>query len=155
MKSINLYGVRTNNLKNISCQFPMRQFTVLTGVSGSGKSSLAFDTLYAEGQRRFLESMSTYVRMFLNEMPKPPIDRIENCLPAIALRQQSSFDHPRSTILTVTELLVHVAQLFANMGELTCTKCGGEVGRDTDIEIGRRLSKFGHRLKLVIYAEIS
>ncbi len=155
MKSINLYGVRTNNLKNISCQFPMRKFTVLTGVSGSGKSSLAFDTLYAEGQRRFLESMSTYVRMFLNEMPKPPIDRIENCLPAIALRQQSSFDHPRSTILTVTELLVHAAQLFANMGELRCTKCGGEVGRDTDIEIGRRLAAFGHRLKLVIYAEIS
>ncbi len=151
---IGLYGVRTNNLKNISCQIPLRSFTVLTGVSGSGKSSLAFDTLYAEGQRRFLESMSTYARMFLDEMPKPPIDKVENCLPSIALRQQSSFDHPRSTIATVTELLVHLAQLFANMGTQHCPHCGGLVGRDSDIEIGRRLSEFGHKLKLVIYAEV-
>ena len=76
--SIDLYGVRTNNLKNLDCHIPLRQMTVLTGVSGSGKSSLAFDTLYAEGQRRFLESMSAYVRMFLNEMPKPPVDRVEH-----------------------------------------------------------------------------
>ena len=101
-ESISLTGVRTNNLKNLSCHIPMRSLTVLTGVSGSGKSSLAFDSLYAEGQRRFLESMSTYVRMFLDEMPKPPIDHVENCLPSIALRQQSSFDHPRSTLATVT-----------------------------------------------------
>ena len=154
MRSIKLSGVRTNNLKNVTCSIPMRALTVLTGVSGSGKSSLAFDTLYAEGQRRFLESMSTYVRMFLDEMPKPPIDKIENCLPAIALRQQSSFDHPRSTIATVTELLVHIAQLFAHIGALKCPACGGEVGRDTDLEIGRRLAAYGEKLKLVIWAEI-
>ncbi|MBQ9817971.1 MAG: excinuclease ABC subunit UvrA [Proteobacteria bacterium] len=153
-KSINLFGVKTNNLKNITCRIPMRELTVLTGVSGSGKSSLAFDTLYAEGQRRFLESMSTYVRMFLDEMPKPPIERIENCLPAIALRQQSSFDHPRSTIATVTELLVHIAQLFANAASLHCVHCGGEVGRDTDTEIDRRLAEFGRKLKIVVYAEV-
>lgn len=153
-KSINLYGVRTNNLKNITCRIPMRKMTVLTGVSGSGKSSLAFDTLYAEGQRRFLESMSTYVRMFLDEMPKPPIDRIEDCLPAIALRQQSSFDHPRSTIATVTELLVHIAQLFANMGTLHCPVCGAIVGVDTDKVIEARLREYGRKLKIVIYAEV-
>ena len=152
---IGLYGVRTNNLKNIDCQIPMRQMTVLTGVSGSGKSSLAFDTLYAEGQRRFLESMSTYARMFLDEMPKPPLDRVENCLPAIALRQQSSFDHPRSTIATVTELLVYLAQFFTHMAVQHCPKCGGLVGRDTDLVIGERLASFEHKLKLVVYAEIT
>ena len=133
----------------------MRQMTVLTGVSGSGKSSLAFDTLYAEGQRRFLESMSTYARMFLDEMPKPPLDRVENCLPAIALRQQSSFDHPRSTLATVTELLVYLAQFFTHMATQHCPKCGGIVGRDTDLVIGERLSAFGRKLKLVVYAEIT
>ena len=153
--SINLYGVRTNNLHNISVRIPMRKLTVLTGVSGSGKSSLAFDTLYAEGQRRFLESMSAYVRMFLDEMPKPPVDKVENCLPAIALRQQSSFDHARSTIGTVTELQVHLAQLFANAAELNCPVCGGRVGRDTDAEIERRLRAFDRKLKLIVYAELT
>lgn len=152
--TIDLKGVRTNNLKNISVRIPMRKLTVLTGVSGSGKSSLAFDTLYAEGQRRFLESMSTYVRMFLDEMPKPPVDKIENCLPAIALRQQSSFDHPRSTISTVTELLVHLAQLYANMAEFRCPACGGLVGKDTDAEIEQKLRAFDRRFKLILYVEL-
>ena len=149
--SIDLYGVRTNNLKNLDCHIPLRQMTVLTGVSGSGKSSLAFDTLYAEGQRRFLESMSAYVRMFLNEMPKPPVDRVEHCLPAIALRQQSSFDHARSTVATVTETLTHVAQFFANMGEQRCVACGGAVGCDTPRVIAQRLDAYGVRLKIVVY----
>ena len=153
-KRIGLYGVKTNNLKNISCEIPMRSLTVLTGVSGSGKSSLAFDTLYAEGQRRFLESMSTYVRMYLDEMPKPPVERVEHCLPAIALRQQSSFNHPRSNVATVSELLVHMAQLFANMGKMTCIRCGGEVLRDTESEICRRLKEFGERIRLVVYVGI-
>ena len=154
-QNIGLYGVRTNNLKNISCEIPMRALTVLTGVSGSGKSSLAFDTLFAEGQRRFLESMSTYVRMFLDEMPKPPVDKVTNCLPAVALRQQSSLNHPRSTVATVTELMVHAAQLFANAGKVTCLKCGGDVRRDTDGEILRRLAEFGHRLKMVLYVTLA
>ena len=155
MPSIGLYGVRTNNLKNFDCHIPIRQMTVLTGVSGSGKSSLAFDTLYAEGQRRFLESMSAYVRMFLNEMPKPPVDRVDRCLPAIALRQQSSFDHPRSTVATVTETLLHIAQLFANMGEQRCIFCGGPVAGDTPGEIARRLQSFGARLKIAIYVTLT
>ncbi len=133
----------------------MRALTVLTGVSGSGKSSLAFDTLFAEGQRRFLESMSTYVRMFLDEMPKPPVDKVTNCLPAVALRQQSSLNHPRSTVATVTELLVHAAQIFANAGKVTCLRCGGEVRRDTDGEIVKQLASFGHRLRMVLYATIA
>lgn len=151
---IELYGVRTNNLKNLTCKIPMHAITVVTGVSGSGKSSLAFDTLYAEGQRRFLESMSTYVRMFLDEMPKPPVDRTENCLPAIALRQQSSFDHPRSTVCTVTELLLFITQLFAHMGEHRCHICGHPIARDTNDEIRRRLDAFGEKIKAVIYVEM-
>lgn len=153
--SIDLYGVRTNNLKNFDCHIPLRQMTVLTGVSGSGKSSLAFDTLYAEGQRRFLESMSAYIRMFLNEMPKPPVDRVEHCLPAIALRQQSSFDHARSTVATVTETLTHMAQFFANMGEQRCIHCGGEVGCDTPRGIAQRLDAYGVRLKIVVYVVLA
>lgn len=154
IQTIDLYGVRTNNLKNFTCHIPMNRMTILTGVSGSGKSSLAFDTLYAEGQRRFLESMSAYVRMFLHEMPKPPVDRVEHCLPAIALRQQSSFDHPRSTVCTVTEMLLHIAQLYSVFGEQKCIKCGNRVASDTPAEIARRLNAFGRRLKIVLYAEV-
>ena len=152
--AIELYGVKTNNLKNVSCKIPMNKLTVLTGVSGSGKSSLAFDTLYAEGQRRFFEAMSTYSRMFLNEMPKPPIDRIENCLPAIALRQQSSYNHPRSSVASVSELLFYLAQLYANAGTLYCPACGGLVAKDDEETIRQTLLNLGEKLKIVLYATV-
>ncbi len=154
LDAIELFGVKTNNLKNIDCRIPLNQFTVLTGVSGSGKSSLAFDTLYAEGQRRFFEAMSTYSRMFLDEMPKPPIDRIENCLPALALRQQSSYSHPRSNVATVSEILFYLSQIFANAGELTCLSCGGKVGVDDEKVIHERLAALGDRLKIILYAKV-
>lgn len=153
--AIALYGVKTNNLKNISCQIPLNQFTVLTGVSGSGKSSLAFDTLYAEGQRRFFEAMSTYSRMFLDEMPKPPVDRVENCLPALALRQQSAYNHPRSNVASVSELLFYLAQIYANAGELTCPNCGGRVAKDDETVINQRLAQIGERLRIVLYVHVT
>lgn len=153
--AIVLRGVKTNNLQDITCSIPQRAITVLTGVSGSGKSSLAFDTLYAEGQRRFLESMSTYVRMFLSEMPKPPMDSIENCLPAIALRQQSSFEHPRSNVSSVSELWVYVAQLFANAANFSCPACGGVVESDNNKHIVERLEAYGRKLRIVLHAKLN
>ena len=154
MDSIQLYGVKTNNLQNLSCQIPLNAMTVLTGVSGSGKSSLAFDTLFAEGQRRYFEAMSTYMRLFLDEMPKPPIERIENCLPAIALRQQSSYNDPRSTVASTSEIAFYLAQIYANAGILHCPLCGGRVSRDTESVIHERLTGCGEKLRIILYVEI-
>ncbi len=154
MDHIKLFGVKTNNLQNISCQIPMNAITVLTGVSGSGKSSLAFDTLFAEGQRRYFEAMSTYMRLFLDEMPKPPIERIENCLPAIALRQQSSYNNPRSTVASTSELSFYLAQVFANAGTLHCPKCGGLVSTDNESVIHERLAQLNQKLRIILYVEV-
>ena len=154
MDRIKLYGVKTNNLQNISCEIPMNAMTVLTGVSGSGKSSLAFDTLFAEGQRRYFEAMSTYMRLFLDEMPKPPIERIENCLPAIALRQQSSYNDPRSSVASTSEIAFYLAQIFANAGTLHCPKCGGLVTRDHETIIHQRLNARGEKLRIILYVEV-
>ena len=153
-KNIELYGVETNNLKNIDALFPHRQMTILTGVSGSGKSSLAFDTLYAEGQRRFLESMSTYTRQFLNQMPKPPIRRLENILPAIALRQQSNFAHVRSTVASVSEVLDFIGLFYTNNGEQRCVNCGDIVQTDNILSISKALDESGNgKLRLMVLAE--
>src|SRR4051812_4969257 len=104
-RTIRLQGVRQNNLKNVSVEFPARQLSVVTGLSGSGKSSLVFDTLYAEGQRRYVESLSTYTRQFLEKMPKPDLDSIENIPPAIALEQKNHVLNSRSTVGTQTEVV--------------------------------------------------
>src|SRR5687767_7877546 len=103
-KYMHLRGARMNNLKNINVDIPLKQFTIITGVSGSGKSSLAFDTLYAEGQRRYVESLSTYTRQFLEKMPKPDIDFLDNISPAIALEQKNTINNSRSTVATMCEL---------------------------------------------------
>ncbi len=134
---IRLIGVRQNNLKNISVEFPARKLTVITGLSGSGKSSLAFDTLYAEGQRRYIESLSTYTRQFLEKMPKPDLDRVENIPPAIALEQKNSVMGSRSTIGTQTEVSDYLRVLFARAGRVYCPNCKTEVkpsNSDTIIE---------------------
>src|SRR3981081_3444387 len=107
-RTISIRGARTHNLKNVSVDIPHRQLTVLTGPSGSGKSSLAFDTLYAEGQRRFVESMSTYVRQFLERIDRPDVDEIEGILPAISIEQKNSVKNARSTVATATELADHI-----------------------------------------------
>jgi excinuclease ABC subunit A len=124
---IRLQGVRQNNLKNISVELPARQLSVVTGLSGSGKSSLAFDTLYAEGQRRYVESLSTYTRQFLEKMPKPDVDLVENIPPAIALEQKNHIVNSRSTVGTQTEVVDYLRLLFAKVGETRCVDCGNAV----------------------------
>ena len=123
-RTIAIRGARTHNLKNISVEIPQRQLTVLTGPSGSGKSSLAFNTLYAEGQRRFVESMSTYVRQFLERIDRPDVDEIEGILPAIAIEQKNSVKNARSTVATATELADHIRLFMTYCGETWCPDCG-------------------------------
>ena len=123
-KNITVIGASEHNLKNINVTIPRNTFTVITGLSGSGKSSLAFDTLYAEGQRRYVESLSAYARQFLEQMPKPHVDHIEGLSPAIAIEQKSVSKNPRSTVATVTELYDYLRLLFANLGTPHCPRCG-------------------------------
>ena len=128
-RPIRLTGVRQNNLKSITVEFPSRQISVVTGLSGSGKSSLVFDTLYAEGQRRYVESLSTYTRQFLEKMPKPEVDRVENIPPAIALEQKNHIVNSRSTVGTQTELVDYLRILFSKVGRTYCVDCDSEVKR--------------------------
>ena len=128
---IEIRGARVNNLKNISVKIPHGALTVITGLSGSGKSSLAFDTLYAEGQRRYVESMSAYARQFLERIPKPDVESINGICPAIAIKQKNSGRNPRSTVGTVTEIQDFLRLLFARIGEVRCRKCGQTVKKDS------------------------
>lgn len=128
-RSIRLLRVRQNNLKNITVEFPARKLSVVTGLSGSGKSSLVFDTLYAEGQRRYVESLSTYTRQFLEKMPKPDLDGIQNIPPAIALEQKNHVVNSRSTVGTQTEIVDYLRVLFAKAGRTSCMVCGSPVRR--------------------------
>jgi len=129
--SIILRGVRVHNLKNINLDIPLNKLILVTGVSGSGKSSLAFDTLYAEGQRRYIESLSSYARQFLERMAKPEADFIEGITPAIAIQQKAATKNPRSTVATVTEIYDFLRVLFARIGIVHCLRCGQPVQRDT------------------------
>jgi excinuclease ABC subunit A len=134
-RAIRLNRVRQNNLKNVSVEFPAKQISVVTGLSGSGKSSLVFDTLYAEGQRRYVESLSTYTRQFLEKMPKPDLDSIENIPPAIALEQKNHVLNSRSTVGTQTEIVDYLRVLFAKIGHTFCVNCGNEVKKLDAISI--------------------
>lgn len=130
-EAIEVTGARVNNLKNISFSIPINQLTVVTGVSGSGKSSLAFDTIYAEGQRRYVESLSAYARQFLERMDKPDVDEVRGIAPAIAIRQKNSTRNPRSTVGTQTEIYDYLRLLYARVGTTYCRVCGREVYRDS------------------------
>ena len=130
-EAIEVRGARVNNLKNISFSIPHNQLTVVTGVSGSGKSSLAFDTIYAEGQRRYVESLSAYARQFLERMDKPDVDEVRGIAPAIAIRQKNSTRNPRSTVSTQTEIYDYLRLLYARVGITICRVCGREVRRDS------------------------
>jgi excinuclease ABC subunit A len=136
---IRVTGARVHNLKNVSFEIPHNCITVVTGVSGSGKSSLAFDTIYAEGQRRYIESLSAYARQFLERIEKPDVDEITGIAPAIAIRQKNSTRNPRSTVATATEIYDYLRLLFARVGRTFCTRCGAEVRRDTLDEIATRV----------------
>ena len=136
---IRIRGARVHNLKNISLSIPHNQITVMTGVSGSGKSSLAFDTIYAEGQRRYVESLSAYARQFLERMEKPEVEDIDGIAPAVAIRQKNTTRNPRSTVATSTESYDFLRLLFARIGHTMCPHCGTRVRRDTVDEIAARL----------------
>src|SRR4051812_47246156 len=131
VNAIEVRGARVHNLKNISLSLPINKLTVITGVSGSGKSSLAFDTIYAEGQRRYVESLSAYARQFLERMDKPDVDEITGISPAIAIRQKNSTKNPRSTVATQTEIYDYLRLLYARAGQTICHKCGREVKKDS------------------------
>src|SRR6266550_4139102 len=143
-------GARTHNLKNVDLALPLGQLIIITGVSGSGKSSLAFDTIYAEGQRRYVSSLSAYARQFLERMEKPDVDRIEGICPAIAIRQKNSIRNPRSTVGTTTEIHDYMRLLFARVGRTFCRQCGEEVVRETAEVVARKLGELPAATRLLI-----
>ncbi len=143
-------GARTHNLKNIDVTLPTGKLIIVTGVSGSGKSSLAFDTIYAEGQRRYVESLSAYARQFLERMEKPDVDRIDGIAPAIAIRQKNSVRNPRSTVGTTTEIHDYMRLLYARVGRTFCRNCGREVVRETAEVVAAQLSELGTGTRLVL-----
>src|SRR5438477_12416081 len=130
-ESIRVRGARVHNLKNISVEIPHNAITVVTGVSGSGKSSLAFDTIYADGQRRYVESLSAYPRQFLGQMEKPDVDSIEGLSPAISIDQKTTSRNPRSTVGTVTEIYDYLRLLWARIGKPYCANCGEPIQGQT------------------------
>src|SRR5216117_1272161 len=129
--SILVAGAREHNLKDVTVELPRDAIVVITGLSGSGKSSLAFDTLYAEGQRRYVESLSAYARQFLGQMDKPDVDFISGLSPAISIDQKGVSHNPRSTVGTVTEIYDHLRLLFARIGHLHCPNCGRAISQQT------------------------
>jgi excinuclease ABC subunit A len=143
-------GARTHNLKNVDVTLPTGKLIIVTGVSGSGKSSLAFDTIYAEGQRRYVESLSAYARQFLERMEKPDVDRIDGIAPAIAIRQKNSVRNPRSTVGTTTEIHDYMRLLFARVGRTFCRACGREVVRETAEVVARQLGQLAPGTRLLL-----
>ena len=152
-----MHGARVHNLKNISLDIPHNAITVITGVSGSGKSSLAFDTIYAEGQRRYIESLSAYARQFLERIEKPDVDEITGIAPAIAIKQKNATRNPRSTVATATEIYDYLRLLYARAGRTFCTNCGHEVRKDTMDEIAARVLALpeGRRFYVLYTLEIA
>ncbi len=146
--AILIRGARTHNLKNISCDIPHGKLTVVSGVSGSGKSSLAFDTVYAEGQRRYVESLSAYARQFLERIEKPDVDLIDGLAPAIAIKQKNTTRNPRSTVATATEIFDYMRLLWARCGTVHCIHCDGLVGRDSVDEIAASILALGEGTRL-------
>jgi len=146
--AILIRGARTHNLKNISCDIPHGKLTVVSGVSGSGKSSLAFDTVYAEGQRRYVESLSAYARQFLERIEKPDVDLIDGLAPAIAIKQKNTTRNPRSTVATATEIYDYMRLLWARCGTVHCIHCDGLVGRDSVDEIAESILALGEGARL-------
>jgi len=147
-ESITVRGARTHNLKNIDFEIPHNTLTVVTGVSGSGKSSLAFDTIYAEGQRRYVESLSAYARQFLERIEKPDADLIDGIAPAVAIKQKNSTRNPRSTVATATEIYDYLRLLFARVGRTYCIQCGNEVKKDTVDEVAAAILALGEGTRL-------
>ena len=152
--AIAVRGARQHNLKNLSVDIPRERLVVITGLSGSGKSSLAFDTIYAEGQRRYVESLSAYARQFLEQLEKPDVDAIEGLSPAIAIEQKTVSRNPRSTVGTVTEIYDYLRLLFARLGVPHCTRCGQPVRAQTVQQIVDQVLRLPEGSRLLILAPI-
>jgi len=153
-KFISIRGAREHNLKNINLDLPRNKFIVITGISGSGKSSLAFDTLYAEGQRRYIESLSAYARQFLEQMKKPDVDQITGLPPAIAIEQRKAASNPRSTVATTTEIYDYLRLLFARIGIPHCPKCGRVISKQSSTEIIDRIMDMDSNAEVKILAPV-
>ena len=154
MKNIIVRGAKEHNLKNIDLEIPRDKLVVITGLSGSGKSSLAFDTIYAEGQRRYVESLSAYARQFLEQMDKPDVESIEGLSPAISIEQRSLSKNPRSTVGTVTEIYDYLRVLFARIGKPYCHKCGREISSQTIQQIVDQLKELPQGSKIILFAPL-
>ena len=153
-KNIFVKGAREHNLKNIDIEIPRDSLVVITGLSGSGKSSLAFDTIYAEGQRRYVESLSSYARMFLGRMDKPDVDNIEGLSPAISIDQKTTSKNPRSTVGTVTEIYDYLRLLWARVGTPHCPKCGKVIKQQTIDQICDKILSFPEGTKFQILSPV-
>src|SRR3984885_12785101 len=153
-ETIVVRGARVHNLKNVDFEIPHNSLTVVTGVSGSGKSSLAFDTIYAEGQRRYVESLSAYARQFLEQLAKPDVERIDGLSPAIAIEQRPLSKSPRSTVGTVTEMADYLRLLYARVGIPHCPKCGKRIEAQTVQQIVDRILALGDGVRLSVLAPI-
>ena len=151
---IQIKGARVHNLKNISVEIPKNKLVVITGKSGSGKSSLAFDTVYAEGQRRYVESLSAYARQFLEQMQKPDVDSIEGLSPAIAIEQKTVSKNPRSTVATITEIYDYLRVLFARIGTPFCYKCGKQISSQTVQEMVDRTMMLPEGEKIIVLSPV-
>src|SRR6266513_4255816 len=147
-------GAREHNLKDLHLRMPRNALVVVTGVSGSGKSSLAFDTIYAEGQRRYVESLSAYARQFLERMEKPDVDEISGIAPAVAIRQKNTTRNPRSTVATATEIYDYLRLFFARCGQTFRLKCGAEVRKDTPDAIAEKVLSMGHGRRFYVLYQL-
>ena len=151
---IKVRGAAENNLKHLNVDIPRNELVVLTGLSGSGKSSLAFETIYAEGQRRYMESLSSYARQFLGQMDKPDVESITGLSPAISIDQKSTNRNPRSTVGTVTEIYDYLRLLYARVGIPHCPNCGREIRRQTVDEMVEQLMRYPERTRIQILAPV-
>src|ERR1700712_4894323 len=154
LKQITVHGARQHNLKNIDVQIPRNTLTVITGLSGSGKSSLAFDTIYAEGQRRYVETLSPYARQFLDQMERPDVDSIDGLSPAISIEQKTTNRSPRSTVGTVTEIYDYLRVLYSAIGIPHCPNCGHEISRQSTEQILQQIMALQHNDRVMILAPI-
>ena len=153
-QEIVIRGAREHNLRDVSLTLPKNKLIVMTGVSGSGKSSLAFDTLYAEGQRRYVESLSSYARQFLGQMPKPDVDAITGLAPSISIQQKTSGRNPRSTVGTITEIYDYLRVLFARVGQQNCYQCGEPVTAQSTEQIIDSIARLEDGTKFSILAPV-
>ena len=153
-EKIRIQGAREHNLKNINVEIPRNSLVVISGLSGSGKSSLAFDTLFAEGQRRYMESLSSYARQFLGSMDKPDVDLIEGLSPAISIEQKTTHNNPRSTVGTVTEIYDYYRLLFSRTGHVHCPECGREIKEQTVDQIIQSIMDWGEGTKITLLSPV-